>query len=170
MTQPPSPPAGRPDLPRDYGIPQSAEGLLPWSFVSEHMAKALHYWIATVGPHSHPHATPVWGMWLDDTFYFDGSPETRRGRNMAANPNVAVHLESASEVVILHGWVEQLRGVDHRPLTLRLAPLYAEKYAAQNYHPDPKQWDGGGLYVLHPRSVLAWSKFPDTVTRWVFNE
>ena len=168
MTQAPIPPASRPLLPRDYGVPQSSEGLLHWSFVSEHMQSALNYWIATVDSNNRPHATPVWGMWLDETFYFDGSPETRRGRNLAGNSNVTVHLESGSEVVILQGTVEQLRGVDHRPLTLRLAPAYEVKYASQNYHPDPKQWDAGGLYVVRPRLVLAWTKFPDTMTRWVF--
>ena len=46
---------------------------------------------------------PAWGAWVDGALYFDGSPETRRGRNLAQNSSIVVHLESGDEVVILEG-------------------------------------------------------------------
>jgi Pyridoxamine 5'-phosphate oxidase len=97
-----SPTASRPHIP-GYGIPKDKRGLLPWSHVVERVAKAQHYWICTVGPDGRPHATPVDGLWLDDQLFFGGSPQTRRNRNLAANPAVCVHLESGMDVVILQG-------------------------------------------------------------------
>ena len=157
----------RPYVP-EYGIPETEEGMLPWSHVSERMEKSLNYWISTVSPEGEPHATPVWGMWLDNTLYFDGSPQTRRGRNMAANPNVAIHLESGDDVVIFRGEVEQINGLD-REFSTRLAAAYAAKYQAKGYAPTPDTWDAGGLYVVRPYVVFAWTNFPKDTTRWIFD-
>ena len=78
--------ASRPSIP-GYGIPKDKKGLLSWSHVTERMVTAMQYWISTVGPDSRPHATPVDGLWLDDRLYFGGNPQTRRHRNLAANPD-----------------------------------------------------------------------------------
>jgi hypothetical protein len=166
MQQNSVPKPSRPYVP-EYGIPDTEEGMLPWSHVAKRMEKALNYWICTVSPEGEPHATPVWGMWLNETFYFDGSPQTRRGRNMAANPHVAIHLESGDEVLILRGVVEQINGRD-REFSTRLAAGYAAKYQHKGYAPAPDTWDQGGLYVLRPRVVFAWTKFPQDTTRWIF--
>src|SRR5262249_6590812 len=114
------PTASRPWFPREYGVSTDGKGLLPWSHVVDRMTRAQHYWICTTGPDGAPHATPVDGLWLDDRLYFGGSPRTRRQRNLATNPSVCVHLESAADVVLLHG--------DARPArpASRLAKLLAE--------------------------------------------
>jgi hypothetical protein len=160
----------RPYVP-EYGIPDTEEGMLPWSHVCERMEQALHYWISTVSPEGQPHATPVWGVWLDDAlykgFYFDGSPRTRRGSNLAANPAVAIHLESGEDVVIFRGEAKQIDGRD-RNFSRCLAAAYAAKYKAKGYAPAPDTWDEGGLYVLRPHVVFAWTSFPQDATRWVF--
>lgn len=134
------------------------------------MQAALNYWIATVDLQNWPHVTPVWGVWVDETFYFDGSPATRRGRNLAANPNLVVHLENGTQVVILQGQARMLRGSDNRPLAEKLAQTYTAKYAGLGYSPSPDTWDQGGLYVVQPRVVLAWTKFPQDATRWTFSD
>jgi hypothetical protein len=162
------PKPSRPYIP-EYGIPESEEGMLPWSHVCERMEKARNYWIGTTSPKGQPHATPVWGVWLDQTLYFDGSPQTRRGRNLAANPKVAVHLESGDEVVILKGEAHQIQKPD-RTLTTRLAEAYAAKYATLGYEPTPDTWDNGGLYVVRLRLAFAWTSFPKDATRWLFEQ
>ena len=78
------PVTSRPQIPAEYGIPKNNKGLLPWSHVTDRMAKAVHYWVCTVDPNNHPHVTPLDGLWLDDNLYFGGSPQTRRNRNLAA--------------------------------------------------------------------------------------
>lgn len=156
----------RPHIP-GYGIPTHRKGILPWSHVVERMEGALNYWIGTVEAEGQPHATPVWGAWLDNQFYFDGSPETRRMRNLAVNPKTVVHLESGSDVVIIQG-ITRFVSKPIRALTERLAASYTSKYEAAGYAPKPEQWDNGGLYVVEPRLVFAWTKFPADTTRWKF--
>jgi hypothetical protein len=92
-----------------YGIPTDLAGVLPWSHVIERMTTAMHYWIGTVSPDGRPHTTPIDGVWLDDHLYFGGSATTRWSRNLAANPAVCVHLESGTDVVIVHGDAYTLR-------------------------------------------------------------
>ena len=154
--------ASRPHIPPGYGIPKDKRGLLPWSHVTERMANATHYWICTVSPDGRPHATPVDGLWLEGRLYFGGSPETRRARNLAANPAACVHLESGTDVVILHGDASELRAPD-RSLTIRLAEASAKKYG---YGLKPEDWEVAGVRVFRPRVVFAWKQFPKDATRW----
>lgn len=157
----------RPHMPEGY-LPGEGKGtLLPWEFAQERLEAARNYWVATVRPDGRPHAVPVWGVWLDSKFYFDGSPQTRRGRNLAQNPAAAIHLESGDEVVIVEGEARQFLSPP-RSLTTRLAEAYTSKY--EGYTATPDQWDQGGLYELSPRLALGWDKFPDHCTRWRFEE
>ena len=158
-----SPAATRPRLPREYGVTTSSKGLLAWSHVSTRMASAQHYWIATVDPSGRPHATPVDGVWLDDRLYFGGSPQTRRQRNLAANPHVCVHLESGADVVILHGEARPER--PDRALAERLAEASTKKYG---YAPKPEEYEKTDVHVFRPRIVFAWTNLPKDATRWIF--
>ena len=162
------PQTSRPHIP-GYGIPKTMKGILPWSYVTERMEKAHNYWIGTTDPQGKPHATPVWGVWLDGTFFFDGSPKTRRGRNLAKNPNIVVHLENGTEAVILQGQAHEIQGVD-KELATRQAAAYGAKYAASGYEPTPDTWDKGGLYRMKIHQAFAWSKFPKDATRFRFSE
>lgn len=157
------PAAGRPHMP-GYGVPEDKKGLLSWAYVIERMTEAQNYWIGTVSPDGRPHATPVWGLWVDDRLYFGGSPQSRRSRNLAANPALCVHLESGSEVVILHGDAEELRAPD-QSLRMRLIEASATKYG---YTPKSEDYDAPGTWVFRPRMVLAWKQFPKDATRWYF--
>ncbi|MGH9861994.1 MAG: hypothetical protein ACRD35_01075 [Candidatus Acidiferrales bacterium] len=47
---PTGPRASRPRFPRGYGIPKTAKGLLPWSFVDERMTRVGNYWVCTTRP------------------------------------------------------------------------------------------------------------------------
>lgn len=155
-------------MPPDYGVPTGDEGILPWGWAVERLERARNYWFSSVRPDGRPHAMPAWAVWLDGALYFEGSPETRRARNIAANPAVSVHLESGDEVVILEGEAREA-GRPDRALGERLAAAFAEKYAASHdYRPPPEQWDNGGLWVLRPRVAFAWDTFPQGVTRWHF--
>ncbi|HKE04151.1 MAG TPA: pyridoxamine 5'-phosphate oxidase family protein [Blastocatellia bacterium] len=160
------PKASRPHMP-GYGIPKDKKGLLPWSHVTERMAEAQNYWVCTVSPDGRPHATPVWGLWVDDRLYFGGSPNTRRNRNLAENPAVCVHLESGSDVIIVHGDAQELRAPD-RSLVTRLIEVSKSKYG---YAPKPEDYDQTpGTYVLRPRWALAWSQGLKDATRWNFQD
>ena len=163
----------RPTVPDGYGLPADYSGLLEWAWAEEKLSTGLNYWVATVRPDGRPHATPVWGVWFDGALYFDGSAETRRMRNIASNPNVAVHLESGDEVLILEGEASAVPPPPSRALAAALAAEYAAKYVAHAYAPAVDQWDDGGLYVMRPRIGLGWTlrpgeEFGKSYTRWRF--
>lgn len=165
------PRAGRPHMPKGYQVPEDEDGLLPWEHARERLETAHIYWIGTTRPDGRPHVGPIWGIWLDNRLYFDGSPETRRSRNIAQNPATTAHLDSGGagkDVVIVEGNTHEIVGPD-RSLADRLSAAYSTKYAADGYAPEPDTWDRGGLYKLTPRVVLAWTTFFADATRWQFD-
>jgi hypothetical protein len=86
----------------------------------------------------------------------------------AGNPEIVVHLESGSEVVVIEGRAHAASPPERR-LAERLAAALAAKYAeSHDYRPGPGLWDKGGLWPVRPRVAFGWSEFPKTVTRWRF--
>ena len=167
------PKAGRPQGPKGYGIPATDEGLLPWSHVQERLERSRNYWVATTRPDRRPHVIPIWGAWVEGAVYFEGGSHTRWARNIAANPEVVVHLESGDDVVILEGIAEEIRKPP-RVLFDQIDRQYASKYdykPSDNLpSPDAEPFPEGGLYAVRPRIALAWTKFPQDVTRFQFGE
>lgn len=168
MTSPVIPRASRPVLPDGYGVPESADGMVPWEWAVEQLEKARNYWFSTTRPDGRPHAMPAWAVWLADAVYFDGSPETRRMRNLSSNPAISIHLESGDKVVILEGEAREAK----RPspeFAQRLVAAFEAKYGeSDDYHPTADQWDNGGLYVMRPKVAFGWTEFPKALTRWRF--
>jgi hypothetical protein len=136
--------------------------------VEQRLAEAKNYWLCTVRPNGHPHVVPKWGVWVDGKIYFDGSPDTRHARNILENPAVALHLESGDEAVILEGTARAVQKPSPG-LAGQVARAYSAKYAALGYAPGPDQWDNGGLYEISVRIALAWTKFTDDPTKFVFD-
>jgi hypothetical protein len=161
-----TPLAQRPAM-QDYGISEEPEGLLPWSFASQRMAVARNYWIGSTRPDGRPHIAPVWGVWLDDVFYFGTGPGSVKARNLAANPALVVHLESGDEVVILEGEAQWLTEVDPA-LWQRIADHYAAKY--EDFRPDPPS-PQGPFVALRPKIAFGWLEqdFVRSATRWRFS-
>src|SRR3954467_12923982 len=98
----------RPSMPTGYGIATGDDGQLPWSWVERECTKSRNYWICTTRPDGRPHAMPVWGLWFDGALVFSTDPASTKGRNLAARPDVVVHLESGDDVVIVEGRVREL--------------------------------------------------------------
>ncbi len=159
------PKAVRPKMPKEYGIPKDKKGLLPWSHVEERMAKARHYWIATVSSSGRPFATPIDGLWIEGKLYFGGSPETLWKRNLKANPAASLHLESPTDVVILHGDATEAPALTPD----FIAQLQAGSKEKYGYAPPAEMYQPGGVMVFEPRIAVAWSQFPKDVTRWELN-
>jgi nitroimidazol reductase NimA-like FMN-containing flavoprotein (pyridoxamine 5'-phosphate oxidase superfamily) len=111
---------------------------------------------------------PKWGVWINGKIYFDGSPETRHAKNIAENPNICLHLESGDDVVIVEGTCRAIPKPSPK-LGAWIAQAYSAKYAALGYSPEPTQWDNGGLFEIEPRAMLAWTKFTDDPTKFVFD-
>lgn len=142
---------------------------LPWSRVSELLAAARCYWVCTTRPDGRPHAVPVWGLWLDNVFYFSTSRRSRKARNIAANPNVVVHLESGDPAVILEGTATDIADP---PLLARFAEVYEAKY---DWRPGDGGWAeflrGSAVYAVRPRVGFTFQEdLANTATRWRFEE
>ncbi|MGH2586448.1 MAG: pyridoxamine 5'-phosphate oxidase family protein, partial [Dehalococcoidia bacterium] len=102
----------RPQMPATYGLAKAASQpgeRLPWSRVRRSLATSHLYWVVTVRPDGRPHVMPVEGVWLDGRLHFGAGSETRRGRNLAVNPEVVIHVDSSREAVILEGRAERIK-------------------------------------------------------------
>ncbi len=119
----------------------------------------MNYWIGTCRPDGRPHVSPIWGVWLDGFLFFDGSPETRRGKNIARNPNITVNLESGSDVVILEGIAEDIS--PDLELRTRLSHAYTAKYAESGYSPGPETWNRAST-AFAPAASSPGPRFPPT--------
>ncbi|HXH97273.1 MAG TPA: pyridoxamine 5'-phosphate oxidase family protein [Gaiellaceae bacterium] len=148
----PEPRVRRPAFP-GYGVPEQAEGTLPWSWAEERLASAHNYWVATAGPH----ASPVWALWREGGLVFSCGPRSRKARELARDPRIVVHLESGAEVVIVEGMAEPVVATD------AVIDDYERKY---DFRADPAE----GWYRVVPRRAFAWleSDFPASVTRFDF--
>jgi general stress protein 26 len=151
-------------MPKGYGLKQSSKGMVPWSAVEERLAKARNYWLVTSGQGGRPHATPVWGLWSDGFFWFSTDPASRKGRDIASNPETVVHLESGDDVAIIEGVAERL--APNNPILATFAESYEKKYRFRLDANNPSY----GIYRVKPRAAYAWfeKNFPESATRWLF--
>ena len=160
----------RPVVPDGYGRPETAEGMLDWAAVEERLESSLHYWLATTRPDGSPHVVPRWGVWLDDCFWYDGSPETLHVRNLARDSSCVLHLEDGGQAVIVEGRSE-VAPPPGPEFGGRLSAAMSAKYGEHGYSPEPDSWEGadsGGLRVLTPAKAIAWFEFPTDMTRFRF--
>jgi len=156
-TQEPTGGRDRPQFPDGYGVPESDEGLLAWEEVNDWLAETKVFWIATTRPDGKPHAIPIWGAWVGNCFYFDGSPETRWARNIATNPGIVVHIEKGDVAVMVEGSVEGM--IPDPAVHKKIRESYGARY---DYVPE----EGGLMYKATPSKVFAWAEFPKSVTRF----
>ena len=162
-----TPTADRPRIPAEYGIPTSTKGLLAWSHLEQRLIDATVYWIATSGPGGVPRVRPVDGLWHAGVLYVGGSPKTRWARDLAANPQVAVHLDDGSDAVILEGEAEQLENGVDADTAVTLANLSNAKYP--QYGMTPEMYTRRGPFAIRPRLAFGWTSFPRDVTRFRFD-
>ena len=161
---PSQPQASRPHMP-GYGLPDATEGqgLLPWRWAVERLEPARHYWLSTTRPDGRPHAMPVWGVWLDDCFYFSTGGESRKARNLAANAHCVVSVEAADGAVIVEGTAAEVQ-----PETLSQT-VFAAYQAKYDWELDPAL---GPIFIVQPSVVLGFSSIPGefigSATRWTF--
>lgn len=60
-------------------------------------------WLATVRPTGRPHLVPLWFVWVSGSIYLCVAGGSVKVRNIAANPAVALALESGSAPVVVEG-------------------------------------------------------------------
>ena len=139
-------------------------GLLPWEWAVERLRHARNYWLSTVREDGPPHSMALWGVWLDDCFYFSTGRNSRKVRNLATNPACVVTTESADEAVIVEGVAELLENAD---ALRRLETVYEMKYGMA-YPAD------SNVYRVTPKVAFAFVEdegaFLASATRWRFSK
>jgi general stress protein 26 len=151
----------KPQFPAEYGNPKQR---LAWSDVEKKLRSASVYWIASTRPDGRPHVIPRDGTWFEGGLYYGGSPETVHFRNISANPEIVVHIGDGQEAIIVEGAVEIEKPDAEK--AQRLSDASFAKYP-QYGRMDPKMYMGG-VSVLRPRRVLAWTIFTEDATRFRF--
>jgi hypothetical protein len=157
----PEPVVEKPDIPPEYGNPTQR---LDWTDVERRLESATVYWIASTRPDGRPHVIPRDGMWLDGGLHYGGSPETVHYRNITHNPHAVVHIGDGQEAIIVEGAVEIEKPTAE--MAARLSDESFRKYP-QYGRLEPSVYMGG-VSVLRPRRVLAWTSFTENATRFRF--
>jgi nitroimidazol reductase NimA-like FMN-containing flavoprotein (pyridoxamine 5'-phosphate oxidase superfamily) len=156
------PKASRPHMP-GYGMPTGKKGLLPWTWAEERLRKSHNYYLMTVRPDATPHAMPVWGIWIDNRFYFSTGAKSRKAQNLAANPSCVVCTEKSAEAVVVEGVASAIEATSR---IAELSRVYAKKY--KGFTLDPKM---GPIFEVRPKVAFGLrEKTFKAMTRWTFQE
>ena len=159
------PKASRPNMP-GYGIADAKEGkgLLSWEWAAERLTSARTYWIATTRLSGQPHVMPVWGVWIDDAFYFSTGNQSRKARNLIENPRCSICCELGEDQIVLEGSAQLMDDAN-------LARKFGEAYQAK-YDFDMEGFNEP-FYAVHPKAIFGFTtaddQFTKTATRWMFD-
>jgi nitroimidazol reductase NimA-like FMN-containing flavoprotein (pyridoxamine 5'-phosphate oxidase superfamily) len=138
-----------------------------WGEVLDRLAPARTYWLVTASAAAVPHAAPVWGVVVDDDLYLYSERSTVKARNFTENPHVVVHLESADDVVIVHGRAEDLGSPEAAPRVVAALEVKYDAPGDAQYLPstDPA-FDV--LYVIRPARAMMWrlDDYETSQRRW----
>jgi len=101
---------------------------LPWSRPHDLLAASatqpnITFFLGTMRPDGRPHAAGIGAIWLDGDLYITSGPQTRKARNLAANPACTISVRLEGLDLILEG--EATRVTD-QPTLETVARLYRE--------------------------------------------
>ena len=152
-----------------YGLKSAAEGtgLLPWSWARERLERSHDYWVASAGA-TGPHLMPVWGVWLEEAFWFSSSRASKKARNLATQPRCSVSTDDAQAPVIVEGDGEL---INDRDAVLRFVDALNRKYRT-SYPPEFFTNPANACFRVRPRWAfgLIESDFTGSPTRWTFED
>ena len=97
-----------------YGISESLDGVLPWSWAEERLRSSRNFWVSSTWPDGRPHAMPVWAVWLDGALYFSTASNSAKARNLLAKPQL-LHHHRIRQRGAHPGRLRRRRGKPHRP-------------------------------------------------------
>ena len=158
-----------------YGNPA-----LEWSRVQNLLTTTparldITFFLGTVRPDGHPHSAGVGALWSDGDLYIVSGPETRKSRNLAANPACTISVRLEGVDVILEG---EARRITDQPTLKQVAQLYRDSgwpaeaqgnaftapYSAPSAGPPP--WYVY-RFTFHIAFAVATAE-PNGATRWRF--
>ncbi len=140
----------RPKLPTEWQVPNNPKVYITWKHCSQKLRGETVYWVSSASKAGKPHAAPVWGIWKNNTFYFETDPNSPKGRNLTSNPRIVFHIQDGMDVVIIEGTAEREKNT-RTLVTLNTA--YFQKY---DYKPDWTNEKKQIVFRVEPRIAHAW--------------
>jgi hypothetical protein len=159
-----------------YGSPT-----IPWSRPRDLLAGGAlgsdkaHVFLGTVRPDGRPHAAGIGAAWYDGDLYFQSGPNTRKARNIAANPACTMSGSLPGMDLVFEG---EARRVADTPTLEAIAAIFREggwsvqvdgdaftaPFSAPSAGPPP--WH---LFRLTAHTVIGVATAePHGATRWRF--
>ena len=83
----------------------------------------ITFFLGTVRPDGRPHSAGVGALWNEGDFYIVSGPETRKSRNLAANPACTISVRLEGVDVIFEGEAHRLTD---QPTLEKVAKLYRD--------------------------------------------
>ena len=138
---------------------------LPWSWAEKRLTDSRNYWLITGWPDGRPHTMPVWGVWVQNSFFFSTGASSRKAKNLRVSPNCLVVPDGAAEAVVLEGLAKPCSDSN---LLRECMRTYKRKY----------HWDLKGakdpIYKVMPLSAFGVSEnltgTKGNPTRWKFGK
>ena len=164
-----APQRDRPQLPKGY-ISRAPKGMLSWAAAKRILTTFPYLWIATTDPSGAPHLVQQWGVWIEDTLYFEGSDKTRWARNLGRDPRLAFGMQTAHRAVYGEALVDIVRSVEPK-LAAKIAKQYGAKYGRGfKYRPKAEQYAQGYVFRARPSKLIAFDvkKFNTSAARFTF--
>jgi hypothetical protein len=96
---------------------------------------------------------------ISDVLYLYSERRTRKARNLAADPRLVVHLESADDVLIVRGIAEDLGPPARVPEVVAGLSAKYQRDADRPYLPDADP-DFDIVWAIRPQSAMMW-RLPD---------
>jgi PPOX class probable F420-dependent enzyme len=151
-----------------YGLvgPDEGVGLLAWAWAEERLATSRNFWLATRWPDGRPHVMPVWAIWNDGALWFSSSRQSRKARNLTADPRCALTTEDSQNPVVLEGTAELLTAqADLEHFLSIMNAKYATDYGMDMVDPS-----ANCAFRMRPTWAfgLRADAFTGSPTRWVF--
>jgi PPOX class probable F420-dependent enzyme len=116
-------------------------------------------WLTTVRADGQPQASPVWFVWDGETFLIFSQPDAQKLRNLAANPRVAVHVdtdEAGEDVVTIDGTAAVDPDVPSSDQLEEYQVKYREGIQAIGTTPAELARDYSVAIRIRPTRVRAW--------------
>ena len=148
-----------------------------WSQAQNELANAEVYWLSTVRPDSHPHVTPLLGIWLEGALYFCTGPNERKAKNLSTNRHCILTTGQGTLDgldLVIEGTAD---GVSDPAELGRVANTYESKYGPHFVAPEGT-WSGLGdairraevqVYRVAPETGFGFGKGGTySQTRWSF--
>lgn len=127
--------------------------------IDDWLTNDLIIWLTTVGPTGRPHTIPVWFGWDGESILIFSEPETRKIRDLRANPAVSLALQTrdeGEEVIFFEGDAELTAETTAELMTGAYAAKYAHLFPRIDSSPEKMAAQYSQPIRIRNAKIKAW--------------